>query len=334
MGSEAIPTDPGRRMSIPSGQLPDIRLLWDAGRVSEWYAALKAVPESTLTQSFGYAQAMLTTERWRPRLALVEREEETVGLVVVLEKKVLGLARVAKVHRGPLLAPHARDLPTLAATYRLLRLAYPTSLMRWTSMIPELPAGPESGTLLRWAGWRRQPGPGYRTIWLDLTPDAASLRAGLEQKWRNALNQAERAGLEVELDASGAALPWLLERYMEDRAARGYRGASPRLLTRLRTAMHKDGDVLLLRALKDGEPVAGVLFYGHGQAATYQVGWSGPRGRETRAHHLLLWRAALALKAQGRTRLDLGGLTPKAEGVNRFKRGLGGREVELAGVWV
>jgi hypothetical protein len=319
--------------TLPDEPTPDIRIRWDEGRISEWYAALAAVPRSTLTQSFGYAHAMMTVERWKPRLGLVERGGATVGMVMVLQKRLLRLVRVTRIHRAPLLVPESDDLRTRAAVYRLLRIEYPSGPTRWTSIIPELTAGPESETLLRWAGWRRQPGPGYRTIWLDLEPDETSLRKTLDQKWRNALSKAERSGLTVELDRGGETLPWLLDRYNTDRAERQYRGASAKLLTRLRTALHKDGDVLVMRALDGGEPVAGMLFLGHGRAATYQVGWSGPRGRETNAHHLLLWRAMLELKSRGRTRLDLGGLTPKAEGVNRFKRGLGGEEVELAGVW-
>jgi hypothetical protein len=241
--------------------------------------------------------------------------------------------RVAKVHRGPLLVPEAQDWGVVGVAYRLLRQAYPTKLLRWPSIIAEVPAGPLATTALTWAGWRHQPGPGYRTVWLDLTRDEAALRAGLHQKWRNSLNQAERASLTVEVDRDGATLPWLLEHYQADKAEKRYSGASSKLLTRLRTAMHKDGDVLILRALLAGEPVAGVLVFGHGAAATYQVGWSGAEGRRTRAHHLLLWRACLELKAQGRTQFDLGGLTPKAEGVNAFKRGLGGEEIELSGVW-
>jgi len=314
---------------------PNIRIVWDVARLSEWEAALRAVPRSTLTQCFGYAQAMLTIEGWRPRLGLVELADKPIGLVLVLEKRVLGLIRVVRIHRAPLIRPEAAKPAIFAALLKELRAAYPSGPLRWTAIVPELTATEENAALLRWAGFRRQKGPGYRTIWLDLSKSEADLRAGLAQKWRNALHQAERAGLTVEMDRSGSNLPWLLERYLEDRRAKGFRGPSPKLLIRMRTAMHKDGDILVLRALKEGEPVAGVLMLGHGQAATYQIGWTGPDGRRLRAHNLLLWRAVLELKSQGRSWLDLGGILPdQAAGVTAFKRGMGGEEVELAGAWV
>lgn len=314
---------------------PSVRIVWDVGSVPEWYRLMKLVPRSTLTQGFGYAAALLTTEKWRPRLGVIELADQPIGLVVVTEKTLFGLVRLMRMHRGPLIRPEAAKPAVVAATMKALREAYPRNPLTRTAIVPELPAGEDTAAMMRWAGWRRDRGPGYRTIWLDLTRDEPVLRAALAQKWRNALNQAERAGLEVEVDRDGSALlPWLAERYLADKAAKGYRGPSAPLLTRLRTALHKDGDILVLRARKDGEDAAGILMLGHGLSATYQVGWTGDLGRRTRAHNLLLWRAAMELKARGRQTLDLGGLLPdQAPGVTAFKRGMGGEEVELAGVW-
>lgn len=318
----------------PPVNLPSVRIVWDRGTVPEWYGLLAQVPRSTITQSFGYAAAMLTVEKWKPRLGVIELADRPIGLVVMMEKRVFGFVKVARLHRGPLIRPEAAKPAVVASVLKHLRADYPSGPTRWTALVPEMEASEENAAILRWAGFRRVKGPGYRTVWLDLGQDEAALRRGLVQKWRNALNQAERAGLTVEVDRTGAHLPWLTERYLEDRATKDFRGPSAALLTRLRTAMHKDGDMLILRALKDGMPVAGVLMLGHGKAATYQVGWTGAEGRRTRAHNLLLWHAALELKAQGRHWLDLGGLLPdQAPGVTAFKRGLGGREVELIGAW-
>jgi hypothetical protein len=321
---------------VPTGldaaERPAVRIVWDRGRISEWYEALRQVPRSTLTQSFGYAQAMLTVARWKPRLGLILLGERTVGLVVAMERRVLGIRQV-RIDRGPLLRPEAARPAVLALALKAIRQEYPGGLLRPLTLLPELAAGPDAAAVLRWAGFRPRTDPGYRTLWLNLAPAEAALRAALHPTWRNKLRQAEAAGLEVEVDRAGALLPWLLDRYAEDKAARGYPGPSPALVTRMRTGMHKDGDVLVLRALADGVPVAGVLMFGHGQAATYQIGWSGADGRRRRAHNLLLWRAALELKAAGRLWLDLGGINDTAPGVTRFKRGMGGEEIELCGSW-
>ena len=83
------------------------------------------------------------------------------------------------------------------------------------------------------------------------------------------------------------------------------------------------------------ERVAAMMFLIHGQAASYQVGWSSEKGRELNAHNLLLWRAMLELRARGVRRLDLGGVnTVRSAGLARFKIGTGGQVLQLAGTYL
>ena len=69
---------------------------------------------------------------------------------------------------------------------------------------------------------------------------------------------------------------------------------------------------------------------GHGQCATYQIGWTSADGRTANAHHVLLWDAISLLRDRGYRFLDLGGINPEAaSGVTRFKTGLGGTPYAL-----
>ena len=58
-------------------------------------------------------------------------------------------------------------------------------------------------------------------------------------------------------------------------------------------------NMLSFRADIGRERLAGMLFLIHGQAATYQIGWTTPTGRETNAHHLMLWRGIEELQQRG-----------------------------------
>jgi len=74
----------------------------------------------------------------------------------------------------------------------------------------------------------------------------------------------------------------------------------------------------------------------HGQAATYQIGWTNDAGRNAYAHNLLLYKGMEALKERGIRSLDMGGInTGRSAGIARFKITSGAQVVTLAGTfWV
>jgi lipid II:glycine glycyltransferase (peptidoglycan interpeptide bridge formation enzyme) len=118
------------------------------------------------------------------------------------------------------------------------------------------------------------------------------------------------------------------------RRARRFGGPSPALL-RAAAAEAGSDPFLAMTAKAGGVPVAAAAFARHGRAATYSVGWSDAAGRRGNAAALLLWHGLLELKRQGTDWLDLGGIdTRAAPGIARFKLGLGGNIVTLAGTFL
>jgi Acetyltransferase (GNAT) domain len=166
--------------------------------------------------------------------------------------------------------------------------------------------------------------PRHQAVW-DLTPPPAALRAGLHQKWRNRLNRAEAEGL-ILAEARDPA--WLLAAEAAQRRARGYRALPPAFVAAWQIA--DPAGIRLWEAWRGTERLAAVLVLIHRPWASYHIGWSGPLGRAAHAHNLLLWQAALALKAEGIAALDLGDVnTEDAPGLARFKIGTGARVAPL-----
>lgn len=294
---------------------------------------LAACRRPAFLQSWQYAAAAARTEGKAADLGLIRFDGKPVGLVQVQRRRLLPFLTAYSIHRGPAWIYDEIPGEMLKLVLHMLRRRYHLLAGRPLSFHPELPDTPANRRRLGETGFRRR-AEGYRTRWLDLTRPPEALRAGLRPNWRASLSRAERHGLEVEADEGGRLLDWLMEPYLEDKLRRGYEGPSPAFLK----VLYEDDDAarhpLILRALDRGRPIAGILLVRHGRAATYQVGWTSEEGRRRNAHHLLLWQAALRLKAGGLSGLDLGGIPPGKTGIGSFKEGIGGEPVNLVGGYV
>ncbi|MBC7952365.1 MAG: GNAT family N-acetyltransferase [Rhodospirillaceae bacterium] len=302
-----------------------VEIAWDRLDRAGWEKLFADAGRSALLQSWAYGEAKAELEGWHPRRAIISLDGHPVALAQVLEKRLGGVVRVGRLNRGPVWLRAVSDdevrlvLAALRAKWRCWRLGA-------LFLAPELPLG--RAALM--AGFRPRKAPLWCSAWLDLSVDGASLRKRLDGKWRNMLAGAEKAGLAVEVSIHGPALDWLMERYRALMADKSFTGTPPAMIDAL--ARHAPDDVLVLRALAEGEAVAGILLVRHGASATYLVGWNGDAGRRLKANNFLLWQAVETLQRQGCRWFDLGGiddvLTP---GIAAFKRGMKGEEYTLAG---
>lgn len=317
----------------PSGSHLTLTIDWGKTSVAEWQRLLHLVPRSNVIQTFAYAKAVRSAKQQMTRFGVIKQDGDAVGLVQIQEVKALGLFHTVVLDRGPLWFAEKVSPDYWEAFFHAFDREFPRRIGRWRRIMPELDESDENLKLLLSSGLRmvRQ---GYRSIWLDLRADADKIRERLKGKWRNALNAAEKNGLDVGIDWQMETLPWLLMQYDADKRERKYDGPSAAFLHCLTHAARGTGNVIVLRAMRRERPVAGILILRHGSSATYQIGWTSEEGRKAKAHHLLLWRACVALKEVGVDWLDVGGINEEhAAGVTRFKRGLGGREYRLVGTF-
>ena len=302
---------------------------WDLADSSDW-DRLHHLAAGSLQQSWRYGQAMQALGIPCLR-ALVHDGERLVGGAQFLQQRLPWFVRSALCSRGPLWHPEF-TVGQQAHAVALLRKSLPVRLPRVAIFTPEL----EQHEALRagnpFAGLRRVM-TGYSTVLVDLCRSATDLRRRLDGNWRNRLVAVERADIEVcDESADAQAHESMVAAEWEQRRSRGYFSLPRAFVAAWRAVPAADGGTLLLSARVAGERVASALFLVHGRTATYHLGWTGPAGRQSHAHNLLLWRAFLALQARGVEVLDLGGVeTIREPGIARFKIGTGGRVCTLVG---
>lgn len=291
---------------------------------SRWETLLGRASRPALQQSWAYGEAV-RAQGHRARRFLLYEGGDPVALLQLAERRLPFGLRVGLVIRGPAPLDASEDGPPDPATVEAVRRAFGRGLLLWTPDHTGGLCGEE----------RRRVMTGASTGFLDLGRSPAELEARLHGKWRNMLRRAREAKLGVREPAGGRLLEWLIDTNERHRKRIGYRGPSPDFYRVLAQASHARRDLLVLVACEGSEPVAGVWMQRHGRAATYLVGATTPRGRELRAHHLLLFEAMLRLRERGVAVLDLGGIdTVGAPGVARFKLGTGCEVVTFAGTWL
>jgi hypothetical protein len=313
----------------------ELDVVWDACDRPGWDRLVSQAVRSSLEQSWAYGEAVVATANVQVGRAVVCRDGEPTAVVQAFTRRLAGLGTLVRFVRGPLwlhdeefaCGRHA-IIAAVDATWRLRR----RELAVW---MPEIAAGPRSDDVMRQCGMRRMV-TGYSSAWVDLARSEEAMRRELHGKWRNMLRAGERTGLAIEAaTASGPELDWLMQRYGSFRRERRFLGPELDLIQAFAKSVGRQGDILVMRALADGSPVAGILLLRHGASATYHVGWTSDEGRRCRAHNVLLWRGMLELRDKGVSWLDLGGIdATSAPGVARFKLGVGGDVFTLAGTYI
>jgi lipid II:glycine glycyltransferase (peptidoglycan interpeptide bridge formation enzyme) len=195
---------------------------------------------------------------------------------------------------------------------------------------PEIEAGGPELAWFRDAGWRPCPSPQpARSRWIDLGRSEDELWGDLRGKWRQYVQKARRAGVRI-VDAGPDRLGDFYAIYVETarRAGFTYRTEATYRATFDAYAAHGKARLLFADG-PDGRPEATLMLIGWGGRVVEPYGGMTRAGAESRANYLLKWEAIRSSRGAGYTTYDLWGLSHA--GIEHFKVGFGGREVEYIG---
>lgn len=299
---------------------------WNEVSCEQWQSSLAVAGSVALQQDWSYGQAICEQGHEIHRACLT-RDGRIIAVAQIAERRLFGPLRIALLMRGPTwINDYAEAYEAMFLEQIRHKLA--GAVLLWT---PDRIAQP--ATRHRLSGYRRVL-TGYSTVLVDLKPDLVAIKAQLNGKWRNLLRSSERSEIVIKAVKGGKLHEWLVSANESYRQKIGYNGPSPDFIKSLGYFSNPNGRQVWLAMVND-KPIAGVIMQKHGRMGTYYAGCTSPQGRQLRAHHRLLWHATEQLKASGVITLDLGGIdTEKAPGVARFKLGMGGAPVTLAGTYL
>ncbi len=306
----------------------------DAG----WDAFVAANDLGSYLQTTAWARVK-AANGWRARRVLAESAGGPVGgQVLVRPSRPLPWA-FGYVPRGPVASTWSNE--TVAAFSEALRRAAagpgPSRLSHVRIDPPVERDGPADlfGALrsaLGKAGWHPAPAiqPAATRI-VDLRADEETLWGDLRSKWRQYVNRARRSGVRV-VEGDGDRLPDFYRIYRETAARTGLLIRTEQAYRDVWEAFRPAGMARLLFAEDpDGVPGAVLFLVRCGSRVVEPYGGMTAAGAASRANYLLKWEAIRTARVRGATSYDLWGLVHP--GIDQFKAGFGGRDVQYVGAW-
>jgi peptidoglycan pentaglycine glycine transferase (the first glycine) len=185
---------------------------------------------------------------------------------------------------------------------------------------------------LRRNGWRvGTPIQPPRTRQVDLSADEAALWGDLRKKWRQYVNKARKGDVTV-VDATVERLPEFYSIYRETARRAGFVIRTYESYLGVWNAFARLGMARLLIAQgPDGVGLATLFLLRVGDRVIEPYGGMTEAGAELRANYLLKWEAMRTSREQGAATYDMWGISH--EGIEQFKSGFGGREIDYIGAW-
>lgn len=174
------------------------------------------------------------------------------------------------------------------------------------------------------------------TLLLDLTRGLEDLRKGLDQKWRNCLNRAQKNNLTVIEGDDDKLFNDFIDIYREMHDRKGFAESSDvNEFRRIQMYLPKEYKLRILVCYQNGKACAGVICSAIGKTGIYMFGATSNVGMKTNGSYLLQWRTIEWLKNRGCTAYDLHGIDKiNNPGTYHFKAGLcakNGREAQFLG---
>jgi len=291
----------------------------------QWDNAMTRIVNSTISQDWLYGIAKEKGENWKAERYVVKKAGKPIGIVQLLKKRILGIP-VARVFRGPVFIKQESGIDNELEVMDLLRKRkrFPTV---W-SYVPNTAMTPESYTKTIKNGWKNWNIHGIPSGTVNLVCTEDELRRGLNSKWRNQLKSAEKHGFEIQMGIE--RLDELLTLYESDQKSKGFVGISSPLL---RSLAEMEDSPLRIFYIEDNDLILAFdMFYEHGNAATYYVGYNSDLGRKMCLNNLLLYHAAVYFQKKGKSCLDLGGIEyVYTEEIAKFKDGMSPVHYQLMG---
>ncbi len=300
----------------------------------EWDQLSRRAPTQNLMQCWAWGEAKKCADGWRVERGVFIRDDTIVGLAQAMIRDLPGIAALVGgglcwVNRGPLSFGDT-ELPELLDA---MRRYYVVDRHFYLRVAPPDGGFDDGKPVGAPTGFRPTAAHGWASALLTLEPGADALRARLRPNWRNKLNKAERAGLQVQKADDEVALEAFVDEYGNFLTARSFTTTvTPDLLR----ALFRSADpaaATSYRGFSGDTPLGSIVTFRYGKTVEYLAATTLEAARSMPIGQLLVWRAICDACDAGALSFDVSGMDPETtpKGIFEFKSGLNADPYRLPG---
>ncbi len=303
----------------------------------EWNDIVSNIDTPSFMQTWEFGEAKALAGPWKVSRAVFQKGEETVGAAQAMIRTMPFLnSGLVWINRAPILKKRDTEQSDIYIDMlRELKRYWVDEKKMYLRIAPPLMATGENYAILEKAGYlRATETDGWASEIVDLSRSTEELRKGLQQKWRNCLNKAERLEVTYETGSSDVLMDELLDDYKELLHNKGFgTNLSPELVRTMQNLFPDSRKMLVFAGRQNGEKLGSILIATYGDTCMYMIGATNNTGRKVNANHYLIWNAVCEMRKRGYRWFDLWGAHPDntPPGILHFKRGLSGKPYQLMG---
>jgi len=306
----------------------------------EWYRIISKFEDISLIQLWEYNQAKVNLGQGRAIQHLFWKKNEIIGAAQAIIRTIPFCKRgLVWINRAPLWRKigEKENIALLKNMIKELQKYWVDRKKMYLRIVPPLLDNEENQIVLKEMGFSLcSPSFKWTSARVNLTRPEEDLRKGLNQKWRNNLNKAERFGLSFEFGNSSELISELIFDYKKQLQNNNFKASiSPEFISILQNLLPDEKKMWVFAGRYNGEKLGGILIAPYGDVCEYIVGAVNCIGKKYNAGQFLLWCAICEMKKLGYRWFDVGGADPlrTPQGIFHFKEGLNGMPYRLIGEW-
>jgi len=303
----------------------------DSSSELDWYDILDKFEDANIYQTWAYGEVRYGRKAMSH--ILLRKNEQIVAAAQVRLVRLPALkAGIAYVFWGPMwqLKNEPPDQDVYMQMLRAMVNEYACK-RRYVLRINPMIYGGDAELLasrMKQEGFRqvdsRRPS---RTLIKDLHTTKEELRKGLAQKWRNALNKAEKSNLHVIEGTEEELIEDFILIYRDLVERKKF--VEPNDINefkRMQTKLPEKYKMKVMLCYQDDALAAGSIYSAMGNSGLYLFGATNDAGMKNNGSHLMQWKFIEWLKDNNYALYDLNGINPETNpGTYKFKEGLTGK---------